>query len=108
MDVYGCYEENDESRIVMQPAEILFVLEAVHDVLRLMILQSDVRTTLRKRRLEKDGFSWPKARIEVILRSCLVPGLNNGLIGSSFPGKKAFTANIKVYVYMFIHTCISL
>lgn len=38
MDVYGCYEENDESRIVMQPAEILFVLEAVHDVLRLMIL----------------------------------------------------------------------
>lgn len=38
MDVYGCYEENDESRIVMQPAEILFVLEAVHDVLRLMVL----------------------------------------------------------------------
>lgn len=44
MDVYGCYEENDESRIDMQAAEILFVLEAVHDVLRLMVLQSDVRT----------------------------------------------------------------
>lgn len=55
-----------------------------------------VQTMVRKRRLEKDGFSWPKARIEVILRSCHVPGLNNGLIGSSFPGKKAFTANIKV------------
>lgn len=36
MDVYGCYEENDESRD-MQAAEILFVLEAVHDVLRLMV-----------------------------------------------------------------------
>lgn len=28
----------------MQPAKVLFVLEAVHDVLRLMVLQSDVRT----------------------------------------------------------------
>lgn len=44
MDVYGCYEENDENRIDMQSAEILFVLEAVYNVLRLMVLQSDVRT----------------------------------------------------------------